>query len=253
MYVNCFIAAIPVNPCDPSPCGPYSVCQVSTDRAICTCQIGYIGAPPACRPECLISSECPPDKACIEQKCQNPCIGSCGIEARCQVIKHNPICSCPPTFTGDPFVQCIKEGSFNSNKITLILLINIVFFFSLEPKLKPPTTPCIPSPCGPNAECRSVDERAVCSCLPGMLGAPPYCRPECVIDQDCPLQLACVGNKCRNPCTGSCGINAQCTVQNHRPLCVCNNGFEGDPFSGCTPVEGKWIKLNYSTRCTLVF
>lgn len=101
----------PVNPCDPSPCGPYSICQVTANRAICTCQTGYIGAPPACRPECLISTECPMDKTCIEQKCQDPCFGSCGIGARCQVIKHNPICSCPPSLTGDPFVQCIKEGN----------------------------------------------------------------------------------------------------------------------------------------------
>lgn len=96
----------------------------------------------------------------------------------------------------------------------------------------------MPSPCGSNAECRVVDKRPVCSCLVGMLGAPPNCRPECIIHADCPTKLACVQNKCRDPCAGSCGFNAQCTVVNHQPVCACNKGFQGDPFSGCNPTPG---------------
>lgn len=102
-----------------------------------------------------------------------------------------------------------------------------------------PTSPCVPSPCGANAECRVIDNRPVCSCLQGMLGAPPNCRPECVINQDCPPHLACTNNKCKSPCLGSCGYNAECTVHNHSPKCVCLRGFEGDPFAGCNPVKGK--------------
>lgn len=67
-----------------------------------------------------------------------------------------------------------------------------------------------------------------------MIGAPPYCRPECSIDQDCPSHLACgQNNKCLDPCEGSCGLNAKCIVHNHYPECQCYEGFEGDPFSGC--------------------
>lgn len=72
-----------------------------------------------------------------------------------------------------------------------------------------------------------------------MLGAPPACRPECLIHQDCPTNLACVRNKCTDPCAGSCGFNAQCAVRNHQPVCSCLQGFEGDPFSGCNPVQGR--------------
>lgn len=104
-----------------------------------------------------------------------------------------------------------------------------------------PINPCMPSPCGSNAECRVVDKRPVCSCLVGMLGAPPNCRPECIIHADCPTKLACVQNKCRDPCAGSCGFNAQCTVVNHQPVCACNKGFQGDPFSGCNPTPGKML------------
>lgn len=107
------------------------------------------------------------------------------------------------------------------------------------PKQPDPRNPCFPSPCGPNSECRDIDSRPVCSCMSGMLGIPPNCRPECVIHQDCPSYLACVNNKCRDPCAGSCGMNAQCITQNHRPICNCLPGYEGDPFSGCNLIQGR--------------
>lgn len=99
------------NPCVPSPCGPYSQCRVVNDHAVCSCQPNYIGHPPACKPECTVSSECPQNRACINNKCQDPCPGTCGINARCQVVNHNPICSCPQNYVGDPFVRCIIEES----------------------------------------------------------------------------------------------------------------------------------------------
>lgn len=101
--------------------------------------------------------------------------------------------------------------------------------------------PCMPSPCGGNSQCRVVDHRPVCSCLPGMLGAPPNCRPECLIHADCPNRLACIGSKCKDPCVGSCGFNALCNVVNHQPVCSCQQGYHGDPFSGCS-----LGKLSYS-------
>lgn len=99
------------NPCVPSPCGPYSNCRIINRHAVCSCEKNYIGSPPTCRPECTISAECPQDKACINYKCQNPCPGTCGLNARCQVINHNPICSCSAGHTGDPFARCIQEIS----------------------------------------------------------------------------------------------------------------------------------------------
>lgn len=204
----------PTNPCTPSPCGPYSICRVANDRAVCSCSPGYRGTPPSCRPECLVSSECEPHLACIDQKCSDPCRGVCGLNALCQVTNHNPICSCPERHTGDPFVHCAEI-----------------------PHISEPINPCVPSPCGPNSQCKIVRERPTCFCLTGMFGAPPYCRPECLIDQDCPNYLACIRNACVNPCEGSCGINANCIVKNHRSICQCQEGYKGDPFSACNPRE----------------
>lgn len=96
----------PVDPCSPSPCGPYSICRVSGTHAVCSCDENYFGSPPFCRPECMVSSDCMPNKSCMNQKCVDPCIGVCGRNAKCTVVNHNALCSCPQNYVGDPFVQC---------------------------------------------------------------------------------------------------------------------------------------------------
>lgn len=103
-----------VDPCQPSPCGLFSQCRKSKNIAICSCLPSYVGSPPSCRPECVVSADCALNKACSSQKCKDPCPGTCGFNARCQVVNHNPICSCTTGFVGDPFIRCIFEESKNS-------------------------------------------------------------------------------------------------------------------------------------------
>lgn len=103
------------------------------------------------------------------------------------------------------------------------------------PELSPTRNPCLPSPCGPNSECRDISGNPSCSCLANYIGVPPNCRPECSISSDCPSNLACIREKCLDPCPGSCGIGAQCSVINHIPICTCVEGFTGDPFTRCIP------------------
>lgn len=100
--------------------------------------------------------------------------------------------------------------------------------------------PCQPSPCGPNSQCREINEQAVCSCLPNYIGSPPGCRPECVSSNECPSNKACINQKCLDPCPGVCGTNANCRVNNHSPICACNNGFTGEPFTRCYPIPRKF-------------
>lgn len=95
------------------------------------------------------------------------------------------------------------------------------------------TNPCQPSPCGPNSHCREVNGYSMCSCLSGYIGSPPTCRPECSIDSDCSPNRACSNQKCRDPCPGACGENAQCHTISHRPHCQCPPGFTGNAFSRC--------------------
>lgn len=100
------VAPIITKPCQPSPCGQNSQCREINEQAVCSCVPGYIGSPPNCRPECVTSSECSRNEACSNQKCIDPCPGTCGIGAKCLVVNHNPICTCPSRYTGDPFIRC---------------------------------------------------------------------------------------------------------------------------------------------------
>lgn len=187
-----------------------------------------MGAPPNCRPECVVNSECPSNRACYKFKCTDPCPGTCGLRARCEVINHNPICSCPERLIGDPFIRCLESPK--------------------QPLPPPkPLNPCSPSPCGPNSECRVNGDQAACSCHLNYIGTPPNCRPECVVNTDCSSQQACISEKCQDPCPGSCGFNAECRVQNHIPICTCQSGFTGDPFTQCSRIIGKLklLKLIY--------
>lgn len=101
----------PQNPCVPSPCGPFATCRESgyANVPTCTCLENYIGSPPNCRPECTVDSECNSDRACLRQKCRDPCLGSCGIGAQCLVVNHMAVCLCPKGYTGDAFANCFPE------------------------------------------------------------------------------------------------------------------------------------------------
>lgn len=204
------------------------------DQAVCSCLPNFVGSPPGCRPECVVSFECPQNQACVNQKCVDPCSQRpCGQNTRCQVVNHSPICTCLGGYTGNPFTLCQLIPRKNLLiRIALFMLTNSI----LAPKLDEPvvTNPCIPSPCGPNSQCREIGDSPSCSCLSGFLGSPPQCRPECVINQECASNLACIQQKCRDPCPGSCGSGALCTVINHNAICTCPGGYTGDPFTYCT-------------------
>jgi hypothetical protein len=216
----------PPIPCQPSPCGANAVCQLMNGHEACSCYPGYIGPPPNCRPECVINSECPTNKACIQRECGDPCIGSCGINAKCDVVNHNAICSCPQGYIGDPFSQC-----------------------SLRPPTPQPQEnedPCRPDPCGSNTDCERRNEIAACKCKPNYFGNPYIgCKPECLANTDCAQTQACMSQKCRDPCPGSCGDKADCRVVGHNPICSCPAGYTGDPLESCryVPPVGKFLKM----------
>lgn len=96
------------DPCIPSPCGPYSQCSTLNNQASCSCVPRMIGSPPNCKPECIQNSECSIILACFNQKCKDPCLGSCGQEASCLVVNHVAHCNCPNDYTGNPFIRCTR-------------------------------------------------------------------------------------------------------------------------------------------------
>lgn len=123
-------AAPPANPCEPSPCGPYSQCRDINRTPACSCKPNYIGSPPNCRPQCVIQADCPSNLACKNERCVDPCPGSCGALALCQVINHNPVCTCPPGYTGNALVSCQLEPSKISTLYEAMHSENFHFGFS---------------------------------------------------------------------------------------------------------------------------
>lgn len=110
------------------------------------------------------------------------------------------------------------------------------FMFLVEEPITENLKPCSPSPCGPNAECREVNDSPSCSCLSEFIGSPPNCRPECINNNECASNLACIQLKCRDPCQGTCGLNTECKVISHTPNCICLIGYTGDPFTSCNVI-----------------
>lgn len=173
---------------------------------------GFTGVAPHCRPECVSNSECASHLACINQKCRDPCTDVCGLNAECRVVSHSARCVCKDGFVGDPFIRCATQ------EISYL-----------------PPTPCEPSPCGMHATCREQNGAGTCQCLPDYFGNPyEGCRPECMVNSDCPSNRACINRRCQDPCPGTCGQNSNCQVVNHLPNCECLRGYVGDPYRLCS-------------------
>ncbi|MCL4137510.1 UNVERIFIED_CONTAM: hypothetical protein GTU68_046077 [Idotea baltica] len=217
--VNCI--PTPENPCEPNPCGANTQCRVSNNNAVCACLPLFFGNPndrDGCKPECLTNTDCPTQKACFNTQCKDPCIGSCGVNAVCKVVSHRPVCSCPVDYMGNPYTECVIQPIPDS-----------------EATIDRPPLPCQPSPCGSGTQCHTQGQQAVCLCLPGYIGEPyTGCRrPECTVSSDCSSDQLCLNHKCIDPCPGSCGVNSECSVVSHNPICRCRDGYTGDPFTLC--------------------
>lgn len=125
--------------------------------AVCSCPPGHSGNPLShcSRAECLDHTECRGDMACRNGVCVNPCAGSCGVNANCEVSlaqiysirnlfttvrslqtrNHVPVCSCLRGYTGDPFNSCRLQDPRKYNK-TLpyiwLLKYSIVIYLESE-------------------------------------------------------------------------------------------------------------------------
>ena len=100
------ISSVCQNPCTHSSCPPGKRCQVLNHQPMCVCDKN-------CEPSvsiCLKDKGCPPDMACINFQCKNPCDGlSCPQGTPCVVQDHVALCKfCPPGFSVDKNYGCIK-------------------------------------------------------------------------------------------------------------------------------------------------
>lgn len=80
--------------------------------------------------------------------------------------------------------------------------------------------------------------------MPNYYGDPYInCRPECIQNSDCPRDKSCANTKCVNPCIGTCGLNSECRVVNHSPICTCLFDYTGNALRACHQIRKKFIEL----------
>lgn len=184
--------------------------------------------------------QCPNEKACISGRCIDPCSlrGACGENALCRVVLHKPRCSCPQCYVGKPFTECRPDPKCEK----------------AEPRPASPsilcdtnedcpankacgtsrrcTDPCLTYgiTCDSNKKCEVRNHRPVCVCKGFVVNnaGELKCKPEsieCTRDNECSSNLACINNKCQNPCLAGkkspCAKNKVCEVLDHKPVCVC--------------------------------
>lgn len=228
------------NPCD---CGLNAECHIHNHRAVCSCQPGYEGNPKtACRTVgCRSDSECDLDKSCINSVCVNPCLitDPCGENGECYVAGNKAECRCRSGYRGNPYERCHVIGCRSNSDCPS----------EKQCENSQCIDPCVyDNPCSPRAECRPNNHMPVCRCPPGMIGNPyvdcrPEPQPECRTDGECASFLACIEERCVDPCKTlePCDRPSRCEVVPSLPLrtmiCICPDGYVSSGSGTCKPTE----------------
>lgn len=169
---------------------------------------------------------------------------------------HATGCRCPDYLpVGNPLAYCERpapptpaepECRIDSNCPSQLACIN-----------EHCVNPCTElKPCTSSAKCNVLDSTPLrtltCTCPDGWISNKGgECKavvvpkpPGCESDDDCKTEEACINRICRNPC--NCGYNTQCFVKNHRPICSCKIGYDGNPHTVCK--LGKYFERYKNTQ-----
>lgn len=230
-FVECHppVAKEPDDPCNPSPCRSNGICEVINNFATCS------------YPECVTNEECARDRSCINQKCRDPCMNACGLNAICSPINHRAVCACPTGYYGSPYNQCTLQ-------IDVVLVPKPECTADTEcSNDKACVNQVCKNPCeqenicGQNAHCHVQLHRPLCVCAEGYTGnAHSFCNLiGCRSDEQCAPTEACVNRQCIEPCVYTqCGAFAVCRSDyGHKARCYCPDGYNGNPQIECKRPE----------------
>ena len=233
-----------VNPCGAVPCGEGQLCSVVDSlplrTVVCQCPadsfldqnsrcVSAVIEEPNQVAGCTTDDTCPPEKACRNGVCEEPC--DCAPTAKCRVIGHKPVCACPEGYTGDPLKGCFKAGCTVDEECPGT-------HACINGQCKPV---CNPVTCESGAICQGIRHKAICECPPGTRGNPDFgCKAiGCTGVNDCPPDQACHNGVCSNPCSlpNVCDPTQECKPFNHTVECLCPPGFQGTPDTACRRVD----------------
>lgn len=159
------------NPCESSSikCKDNKKCEVHYHKATCVCKNGFmvnergeISCGPE-RSECKTDDQCPANKACIDQLCQNPCTATleppCAPDKGCDVLNHKPNCICLKNCSPSLSI-CLRDNGCPSDQACRA--------FRCE-------NPCDSANCPANTPCRVEDHKPICQfCPPGHKQDPKF-------------------------------------------------------------------------------
>lgn len=241
-------------------CGPNAICSRINHSTKCECPLGFEGTPTpqqGCvrKPSpCVRTSECPPEHMCIGYLCQVPCQdkSGCAIGEECSDNKCHKICHSSSNClhgehcsSGICIPGCKTDSDCLDNQLCESTECRCLSGFKLQVNECVNVNECLQNPCHPSAQCEDTIGSYKCICPTGVIGDPYktgcLLPNQCRRDEQCDSSLACMRGKCLNPCQSkSCGLNAMCSVINHRVTCYCEKGYLGNPLdknTGCFKVE----------------
>lgn len=144
-------------------------CEVSHHRPTCVCKGGFVvneRGEIACAPEiseCSRNDQCPSNRACIENVCQNPCTAlkqsPCPPEKGCDVLNHKPVCICLKNCNPSLSI-CLRDNGCPAHQACRA--------FRCE-------DPCATASCPENTPCYVEDHKPICKfCPPGFKSDSKY-------------------------------------------------------------------------------
>lgn len=212
-------------------------CVQGICRSICNsdsgCDQGLICENRICSPGCRNDLACRSTESCISGQCVNPCgvSGQCGQCAECSVINHGVQCSCPSGYLGNPLQSC-KQPLQRCNSLCQCDESGV--FCAQTCNID---TDCACAEICALGKCRSRCNPGTCPA--GQLCQDGACVSGCRNNLDCSSDKSCINGQCLDPCSQktACGTSALCKVSEHRVLCLCPDGYQGEPTQDCSPYE----------------
>ena len=221
--------------------------------------------------QCQRDEDCPFDKTCKSNECVDPCpLTICGSRAQCKPERHKGICVCPAGLQGNPYVSCTEVGCQSHEDCSYDEKCD---FPSPSSGRRECVRLCITPSCAQGARCEAKNHKEICTCNYPLQGdgyisclerkSPMGGRgvfrsrflkttflslvctayepdvPECRVDADCPSKLACIRQKCQNPCVigNPCSSSQTCVVTDSLPsrsvACQCPDRQVAGPNGEC--------------------